>query len=568
MASEERDLAAVYEAMACGVVVRDSAGAIVFANAAAHRIFGRPPDELAGFSGAAPDVRRVREDGTPMPDAEVPNVAAREQGEPVRNVTMGLIRSDGYVRWLLIDAVPIFGSDGDVREVVSSFTDVTDRKKAEHELERQTLQDQLTGLPNRTLLLDRLEQALRTSRRFATPLALLVMDLDRFKEVNDSFGHQAGDHLLREVASRIAVDLREVDTVARLGGDEFAIVLPGTDQVGAGRVAQRIIAALQRPFEIDSDGQELSVSIGIAVSPQHGEDVETLLRRADMAMYVAKQTPGGSAVYAEQQEPEGSHELALVSELRHTLETDRLSVMYQPIVGFRAGEVTRVEALARWRHPRRGLVPPGEFIPLAERAGLVKTLFARVLATTLAQCVAWREAKIPLQAAVNLSIRNLLDPELPRIVANALGRAGTPAEWLSLELTETMLVAEPAHVMQTLDELRALGVQIAIDDFGVGYSSLAYLQRLPVQSVKIDQSFIGRMTKDRGTAEIVKAIANLGHALGMSVVAEGIEDRDTYEACAAVGCDSAQGYFLGRPMVASAIPAWLALGNRSATTVS
>ena len=230
--------------------------------------------------------------------------------------------------------------------------------------------------------------------------------------------------------------------------------------------------------------------------------------------------------------------------------------------------MTRVEALARWRHPRRGLVPPGEFIPLAERAGLVKTLFARVLATTLAQCVAWREAKIPLQAAVNLSIRNLLDPELPRIVANALGRAGTPAEWLSLELTETMLVAEPAHVMQTLDELRALGVQIAIDDFGVGYSSLAYLQRLPVQSVKIDQSFIGRMTKDRGTAEIVKAIANLGHALGMSVVAEGIEDRDTYEACAAVGCDSAQGYFLGRPMVASAIPAWLALGNRSATTVS
>src|SRR2546425_929389 len=477
MAEEGRDLAAIYDAMSCGVVVRDAAGAIVFANAAAHRIFGRPPDELAGHDGGPTDTRRVREDGTAMPDDEVPNVAARDLGQPVRNVTMGLIRSDGYVRWLLIDAVPIFGSDGGVREVVSSFTDVTDRKKAEGELERQTLQDQLTGLPNRTLLVDRLDQALRSSRRFATPLALLVMDLDGFKEINDSFGHQAGDHLLREVATRIGV-------------------------------------------------------------------------------------------YADKQEPEGSHQLALLAELRHTLETNRLLVMYQPIVAFKAGEVTRVEALARWRHPRRGLVAPGEFIPLAERSGLAKTLFSRVLHTTLAQCAAWREAKIPLQAAVNLSIRNLLDPELPLTVKNALAQAGTPPECLGLELTETMLMAEPTLVMRTLDELRTIGVQIAIDDFGVGYSSLAYLQRLPVQSVKIDQSFVGRLTKDRGTAEIVKAIANLGHALGMSVVAEGIEDRDTFEACAAVGCDSAQGYFLGRPMVASAIPAWLALGNRSATTIS
>ena len=568
MAEEGRDLAAIYDAMSCGVVVRDAAGAIVFANAAAHRIFGRPPDELAGHDGGPTDTRRVREDGTAMPDDEVPNVAARDLGQPVRNVTMGLIRSDGYVRWLLIDAVPIFGSDGGVREVVSSFTDVTDRKKAEGELERQTLQDQLTGLPNRTLLVDRLDQALRSSRRFATPLALLVMDLDGFKEINDSFGHQAGDHLLREVATRIGVDLRELDTVARLGGDEFAIVLPGTDQAGAGRVAQRIIAALQRPFEVERDAQEVSVSIGISVSPQHGEDVETLMRRAEFAMYVAKRTPGGSAVYAEQQEPEGSHQLALLAELRHTLETNRLLVMYQPIVAFKAGEVTRVEALARWRHPRRGLVAPGEFIPLAERSGLAKTLFSRVLHTTLAQCAAWREAKIPLQAAVNLSIRNLLDPELPLTVKNALAQAGTPPECLGLELTETMLMAEPTLVMRTLDELRTIGVQIAIDDFGVGYSSLAYLQRLPVQSVKIDQSFVGRLTKDRGTAEIVKAIANLGHALGMSVVAEGIEDRETYEACAAVGCDSGQGFFVGRPMVAAAIPAWLALGNRSTTTIS
>jgi diguanylate cyclase (GGDEF)-like protein/PAS domain S-box-containing protein len=564
MSREESDLAEIYDAMACGVVVRNAAGGVVFANAAAKRIFGRPPDELEGVEPTGED-RRIREDGTTMPDDEVPSVAAQARGEPIRNVMMGMVRADGYVRWLLVDAVPIKDAFGRVREVVSSFTDVTDRKKAEHALERQALHDTLTGLPNRALLLDRLEQALRTARRLATPLALLVTDLDRFKEINDTFGHHAGDLLIDEVADRITSDLRETDTVARLGGDEFAIILPGADQTGAGRVAQKIIAALQRPFEIEGTAHEISVSIGIAVYPQHGEDVDTLLRRADAAMYVAKRTPGGSAVYAEQQDPEGSNQLALSAELRHTLETDQLQVVYQPIVGFGEGEVMRVEALARWRHPDRGLVAPGEFIPLAERSGLMKSLFSRVLGATLAQCAAWRQANLPVQAAVNLSIRNLLDPELPRIVGQALQRAGIPAECLGFEITETMLMAEPNRVLLTLAELRDLGVQLAIDDFGVGYSSLAYLQRLPAYAVKIDRSFVSRMTHDRGSAEIVKLITNLGHALGMKVVAEGIEDQATYDACAAAGCDSAQGYFVGRPMVATAIPAWLAQGHRTTT---
>ena len=552
--------------MACGVVVRDAAGAVVFANAAAKRIFGRPPEELAG--GETPgDDRRIREDGTTMPDDEVPNVAAQARGEPIRNVMMGMVRADGYVRWLLVDAVPVKDAFGRVREVVSSFTDVTDRKKAEHELERQALHDTLTGLPNRSLLLDRLEQALRTARRLATPLSLLVMDLDRFKEINDTFGHRAGDLLISEVAQRIKSDLRETDTVARLGGDEFALILPGADEGGAGHVAQKIIAALQRPFDIEGVAHEVAISIGIAVSPQHGEDVETLMRRADMAMYVAKTTPGGAAVYAEQQDPEGSNQLALMAELRQTLELDQLQVVYQPIVGFRDGEATRVEALARWRHPERGLIAPGEFIPLAERSGLVKSLFSRVLAMTLAQCVVWKEANLPVQAAVNLSIRNLLDPELPRVVRQALDHAAIPPGWLAFEITESMLMAEPNRVLRTLAELRDLGVQLAIDDFGVGYSSLAYLQRLPAYAVKIDRSFVGRMTRDHGSAEIVKLITNLGHALGMKVVAEGIEDQATYDACAAAGCDSAQGFFVGRPMVATALPAWLALGHRT-TTVS
>ena len=565
MERSESDLAAVYDAMACGVVVRDASGAVIFANEAAKRIFGRPPDELEGNQPPGED-RRIREDGTTMPDDEVPNVAAQARGEAIRDVMMGMVRADGYVRWLLVDAVPIKDPSGRVREVVSSFTDVTDRKKAEHELERQALHDSLTGLPNRALLLDRLEQSLRTARRLAMPLALLVMDLDRFKEINDTFGHRAGDLLIGEVAQRITADLRETDTVARLGGDEFAFILPGADEGGAGHVAQKIIGALQQPFHIEGTAHEIAISIGIAVSPQHGEDSETLMRRADMAMYVAKRTPGASAVYAEQQDPEGSNPLALMAQLRHTLETDQLQVVYQPIVGFTAGEVLRVEALARWRHPTLGLIPPGEFIPLAERSGLVRSLFSRVLAMTLAQCAAWKDANLPLQAAVNLSIRNLLDPDLPRLVGQALDRAGIQPEWLALEITESMLMAEPNRVLRTLAELRDMGVHLAIDDFGVGYSSLAYLQRLPAYAVKIDRSFVSRMTRDRGSAEIVKLITNLGHALGMKVVAEGIEDQATYDACAAAGCDSAQGFFVGRPMVATAIPAWLAQGNRTITS--
>jgi diguanylate cyclase len=563
MSREDRDLAAIYDAMACGVVVRDASGAVVFANAAAKKIFGRPPEELA--ESRSGEDRRIREDGTPMPDDEVPNIAAQHRGEPIRNVMMGMVRADGYVRWLLVDAVPVKDAFGRVREVVSSFTDVTDRKRAEQDLERRALYDPLCDLPNRTLLLDRLDQAIRTSRRLATPVALLVMDLDRFKMVNDEFGHSQGDQLLLDVATRLRSDLRDQDTVARLGGDEFAILLPGADELGARRVAEKVTNALRRPFQIQGKSHEIGVSIGIAISPTHGDDVDSVLRCADVAMYQAKRSESGIAVFSGVIEREGMDQLALVADLRRSLDRHELEIVYQPIVSLRTGTATGVEALARWRHPERGLVEPARFVPLAERSGLVRLLFANVLGKTVAQAARWRADRLFLQVAVNLSIGNLLDPELPATVGEALRSADAGPESLALEITESMLMADPERAMRNLGSLRRLGVQLAIDDFGVGYSSLAYLQKLPAYGVKIDRTFVDQMTRDHGSLEIVKLIIQLGHSLGMTVTAEGVEDRATWEALSALHCDAAQGFFVARPMVADAIVAWMGRGHATNT---
>ncbi|HTD64621.1 MAG TPA: EAL domain-containing protein [Verrucomicrobiae bacterium] len=563
MSREDRDLAGIYDAMACGVVVRDASGAVVFANEAAKKIFGRPPEELAESQSG--EDRRIREDGTPMPDDEVPNIAAQQRGEPIRNVMMGMVRADGYVRWLLVDAVPVKDAFGRVREVVSSFTDVTDRKRAEQNLERTALYDPLCDLPNRILLLDRLDQAIRTGHRFTTPVALLVMDLDGFKIVNDQFGHTLGDQLLLDVATRLRSDLRDQDTLARLGGDEFAILLPGADEQGARRVADKVTSALRRPFQIQGKSHEIGVSIGIAISPTHGDDVDAVLRCADVAMYQAKRSASGIAVYSGVIEREGMDQLALIADLRRSLDRQELEIAYQPIVSLRTGSAIGVEALARWRHPERGLIEPARFVPLAERSGLVRPLFANVLSKTVAQSARWRANRLFLQVAVNLSIGNLLDPELPATVGEALKNVDAGPESLALEITESMLMADPERAMTNLGSLRRLGVQLAIDDFGVGYSSLAYLQKLPAYGVKIDRTFVAQMTRDHGSLEIVKLIIQLGHSLGLTVTAEGVEDRATWEALSAVHCDAAQGFFVARPMVADAIVAWMGRGNATNT---
>ena len=549
-------LRAVYEAMACGVIVRNASGDIIYANQAAMRIYG-----VAGMvelAAADVDAAAFAHDGQPL--AERPSAKARRTLEPVRDVVVGRRRADGALQWRLVDAVPILGPDGEANEVVSSFIDITARREAERALQEQALHDPLTQLPNRTLLHDRWDHAIEVARRDREPLALMLLDLDHFKEANDTFGHGYGDLLLRAVARRVAAAVRASDTIGRLGGDEFAVLLPNTNEAGALIAAGKLIKALEDPFDIDGQVLEVTASIGIALYPRHGEDASTLLRRADIAMYTAKRSGAGSAIYNFEDEidEEAPHKLLITAELRQAIEHHELALLFQPIVDLASGRALHAEGLLRWRHPVRGLVTPAHFMPAVERSGLIRPFFAFALASALEQCASWRAQGIDLRVAVNLSVRNLLDPGLVDVVSDAIERSGISASWLGLEITESMLMVDPERALKSLTRLRNMGVSLSIDDFGTGYSSLAYLQRLPVYAVKIDQSFVRDMTLDLSSRAIVEATVDLAHRLGLKVVAEGVETQDAYDLLRTIGCDAAQGFLLARPLAASALTKWIA----------
>ena len=382
------------------------------------------------------------------------------------------------------------------------------------------------------------------------------MDLDQFKDVNDTFGHQAGDELLRQVGPRIAACLREMDTVARLGGDEFAILLSRTDARGAERVAAAILASLDAPFIAAGQQLKITASIGTSVFPDSASDVDGLLREADVAMYVAKRQGGGHAAYLPAQDDSAGQQLVLMAELGHAIECGQLVLHYQPLVRL-DGPTIGIEALVRWQHPERGLLHPNDFIRLAERSGLVRPLFEWVIRTASIECRTLRSRTPDLTVAVNLSMRNLQDPRLVATVAAALDGAGLPASALVLEITESMLFADPAGGLATLEELHALGVRLALDDFGTGYSSLSHLHRLPVDQLKIDRSFVTSLIRDEGSAAIVRSTIDLGHNFRLEVVAEGVEDRETWDAVKALGCDTAQGYFISRPLARDGLGEWL-----------
>jgi diguanylate cyclase (GGDEF)-like protein len=426
----------------------------------------------------------------------------------------------------------------------------------QREMEYQTRHDALTDLPNRLLFAERLAKELDAGSN--ARVAVMVMDLDQFKEVNDALGHHYGDLLLREVAARLAGAVREQDMVARLGGDEFSVLMPNVDGPDAiTLVTERLTATLTRPVELEGMMFEVSASMGIALSPDHGDDIETLLRRADVAMYAAKSSHSRYELYSPTLETTGAANLALIGEVRPALERSQFVLHYQPQADLSTGRVTSAEALLRWKHPQRGLIMPDSFIRLTERTVLLRPLTMFVIDEALRQARTWRDKGIDLTIAVNLSPHSLLDTELPGQVDSLLRKWNLPSSALQLEITEGSLTGDSVRSMQVIHRLASVGVGLSIDDFGTGYSSLAYLKRLPVNEIKVDRSFVLNMTSDVNDATIVRATVDLSHNLGLRVVAEGVEDTETWAKLAELHCDLAQGYLLGRPAPADDFERWL-----------
>jgi len=541
---------AILDNVADGIVTVDERLVIRSYNPAAERLFGYAPDEVVGkeFARLIADPYRLEV----KPQLRGYLWANGREVAVGSHETSGL-RKDGSTFPLEFNV----GRLGPQRLVIGSLRDVSDRKAETEALQYRALHDPLTGLANRTFLHERLEEAIRAGDREMKPCGVLLLDLDGFKRVNDSLGHEAGDRLLQQVGQRIRGVLRKADTVARYGGDEFAVVPWGaTDVPRAVVIAEKLLQAVDHPFSIDDQPVNISVSMGIAVFPQHADDADALMRRADVAMFAAKRARSGFSVYSVDQEGgDNDGRLPLIGKLRYAIDQFELLLHYQPIVSARGGHPLKVEALVRWGHPNHGLLPPDDFIPSAEQTDLIKPLTAWVLNEALGQVHAWSKAGIDIGVSVNLSARNLLDSELPDAVAELLRTWQVPPEKLSVEITERTMIATEAE--GTLQRLYATGVQISVDDFGTGYSSLTYLKRLPVGEIKIDKSFVQDMATNWDGAAIVRSTVDLGHNLGLKVVAEGVEDEKTADMLREYGCDFMQGFHISRPAAAGPLGPWL-----------
>jgi diguanylate cyclase (GGDEF)-like protein len=414
-------------------------------------------------------------------------------------------------------------------------------------LENMALYDRLTGLPNRNLVQDRLQQYIHQAQRKNESVAIIMIDLDRFKDVNDTLGHHVGDELLEQVGVRFQSTLRSADTIGRLGGDEFAVVLPNTDADAACLVATHLLASLDLPFELESVVCTVDASMGIAAYPQHGEDVPGLLRSADVAMYVAKRKREGYFIYDQVEDENTLYRLKLMADLRQALDRQQLQLFYQPKLDLRSGVITGVEALMRWNHPEHGFIPPDIFVPALEQTGLIKSYTYWVLEEAYSQCVAWNKAGYDLGISVNLSMFSLRDALFPGYVLALQDKWKLPPGVLTMEVTESALMDDSCYVADVLEELSRHGIQFSIDDFGTGYSSLGHLKRLPVNELKIDKSFVLDMADDADDMAIVRSTVDLAHNMGLRVVAEGVETPESLEILKELGCDQVQGYFIARP---------------------
>ena len=556
----------IFEHATEGIFQTTPEGRYLNANPALSHIYGHAsPDELVAH------LHDIQRQLYVLPERRAEFVRLMQAHGVVRNFESQVYRRDGHIIWISENARAVRDADGSVQFFEGTVVDITERKQHEAALEHQASHDSLTGLPNRSLLRDRIEQAIVKAQRDHHLVAVVFVDLDHFKLINDSLGHHVGDRLLLEVADRLMACVRGHDSVARQGGDEFVLVLTELHE------DNEILAIVSRLLEIISqpwmdEGQEygLSCSVGISCYPQDGSDPDALLRCADAAMYKAKES-GRSTYhfYTPELNQAISERLELENSLRHALERDEFRVYYQPRIDVASGRIIGAEALIRWDCPGKGIIPPDSFISIAEETGLIIPIGQWILKEACRQNSAWQRAGLPpINVSVNLSPIQFRHTGLVQAVASALAQAGLDPAFLELELTESFVMHDAERINVAMKSLKTLGVDIAVDDFGTGYSSLSYLKRFPVDRLKVDKSFVRDIDSDPDDAAIVRAIITLGHALGLKVVAEGVEPLAHLEFLRQHGCDELQGYYFSRPIPALEMEALLCAGGASQTDMN
>ncbi|MAF02231.1 MAG: GGDEF domain-containing protein [Herbaspirillum sp.] len=551
----ERRYRSIFENAIEGVFQTTPDGTYIAVNPALARIYGyhSPEDLIVGL-------RDISHQLYVEPERRTEFMRLMEQHGSVSNFESRVYRRDGDIIWISENARAVYDDSGALVCYEGTVEAITERKLYEAEMRHQATHDALTGLPNRNMLHEHLQRAIQVARQKGGLTAVVFVDLDQFKFINDSLGHQVGDELLKTVAQRLQACLRDTDMVARQGGDEFVLVLQNQTggELGIAEVMQRILAAVARPWQAGDREFQVTASIGVSRYPVDGKDVETLLKQADSAMYRAKeQGRNNFQFFAPWMDTQISNRLEMLINLRRALDQEEFKLYYQPKLSLKDGSVIGAEALIRWQSPEQGMVPPDRFIPFAEEAGLIVPIGEWVLRTACHQNKRWQEAGLPpIPVAVNLSPRQL-NQSLPEFVSGVLEQSGLAASCLELEITENVVMKDAEKSVATLHALKRLGLQISVDDFGTGYSSLSYLRRFPVDALKIDKSFVRDIARDADSAAIVKAVISLAHILNLRVIAEGVEDEQQHSFLKENACDEVQGYFFGKPMAVEDFTAWM-----------
>jgi len=551
----ERRYRSIFENAIEGVFQTTPDGTYIAVNPALARIYGyhSPEDLIVGLRDISHQLYVEAERRTEF-------MRLMERHGSVSNFESRVYRRDGDIIWISENARAVYDDSGKLVCYEGTVEAITERKLYEAEMRHHATHDALTGLPNRNMLHEHLQRAIQVARQKGGLTAVAFVDLDQFKFINDSLGHQVGDELLKTVAQRLQACLRDTDMVARQGGDEFVLVLQNQTggELGIAEVMQRILATVARPWQAGDREFQVTASIGVSRYPVDGKDVETLLKQADSAMYRAKeQGRNNFQFFAPWMDTQVSNRLEMLINLRRALDQEEFKLYYQPKLSLKDGSVIGAEALIRWQSPEQGMVPPDRFIPFAEEAGLILPIGEWVLRTACHQNKRWQQAGLPtIPVAVNLSPRQL-NQSLPEFVSDVLRQSGLDASCLELEITENVVMKDAEKSVATLHALKRLGLQISVDDFGTGYSSLSYLRRFPVDALKIDKSFVRDIARDADSAAIVKAIISLAHILNLRVIAEGVEDEQQHAFLKENACDEVQGYFFGKPMTVEDFTAWL-----------